>query len=72
VKKLVCFWKWGHKWKKSTEEQEKEIKKYTELIGVLVDNIEICSNCQKVKITARTFLSSKSFVEIMPPFPFDA
>jgi hypothetical protein len=71
VTNVVCFLKWGHKWKKPTEDEEKQIKEYAERIGILVDHVEICSNCQKVKITG-TFLSPKPFVEIMPPFPFDS
>jgi|YelNatPaOPRAMG01_1025707.scaffolds.fasta_scaffold36657_2 hypothetical protein len=68
---MVCFWKWGHKWKKPTEEQEKQIRECTEIVGIFVDKIEICSKCQKVKMTARTFFKPKPFVEIMPPFPFE-
>lgn len=68
----MCFLKWGHKWKKATEEQNKEIRECSELFGIVVDQIEICEKCQKVKITVRTFLNPKPFVEIMPPFPFNS
>jgi len=67
----MCFLKWGHKWKKLTEEDEKEIMESLEMVGVLVDNVEVCSKCDKVKITARTFFNPEPFIEIMPPYPFE-
>lgn len=67
----MCFLRWGHKWKEPAAKQKKEIMETLELVGVLVDEVQICVKCEKVKITARTILNPRPFTKFMPPYPFE-